>query len=69
MKQQATFSQLVGVTDMGDRGITAILGNVEGHPKLGSERTVYTTRVIRLDYDQEGIVTVVETKNTIYTRR
>lgn len=69
MKQEATFGSIVGYTDFGDRGICAVLSEVRDHPGLGDEPWVRTSRIERLEYGSNGEVIVVETKNTIYTRR
>ena len=46
----------------------AALGGVEGHPKLGDESIVYTSRIERIGYGEAGEVVEVETRNTIYRR-
>ena len=44
----------------------ARLGGVSGHPVLGSESIVRTSRVERIGYTYDGEVCEVETRNTIY---
>ena len=69
-KQQATFSRFIGVGKHPYSGeINVALENVRGHPRLGDERIVYTSRLYRLGYDESGEVNEVETRNTIYTRQ
>ena len=68
-KQQATFSRFLGVGKHPYSGeINATLESVRGHPRLGDERIVYTSRLYRLGYDESGEVNEVETRNTIYRR-
>lgn len=69
-KQRATFGEFVGVGKHQLSGeINATLRNVDGHPRLGREDIVYTSRIERLRYAEDGEVDEVETRNTIYTRR
>lgn len=46
--------------------LNATLGGVEGHPVLGDEAIVYTSRLERIGYADDGAVVEVETRNTIY---
>ena len=47
----------------------AALRDVTGHPNLGDESIVYTSRIERIGYDESGKVCEVETRNTVYRRR
>lgn len=68
MKRVATFESLAGVGEHPLSGeISAILLRVT-HPKLGVESVVYTSRLERLAYDDDGKVREIETRNTIYRR-
>lgn len=64
-KQTATFSSFEGYEAWAD-GRTAILFGVSGHPKLGNVPRIYTSLIEKLD-DEEN-PTVIETRNTIYTK-
>lgn len=46
--------------------LNATLGGVEGHPSLGNEPIVHTSRLERIGYADDGGVVEVETRNTIY---
>lgn len=67
-KQTATFEEVQGFRDA-DEMIGAVLRGVQGHPRLGNEDIVYTTRIEKMEYDDAGKVFVLETRNTIYKRR
>ena len=68
-KQQATFSRFVGVGKHPYSGeINVALEGVRGHPRLGYERIIYTSRLHRLGYSESGEVIEVETRNTIYRK-
>lgn len=49
--------------------LNAALADVTGHPKLGDERVVYTSRLERIGYADDGSVVEVETRNTVYKLR
>lgn len=69
-KPVVTFGSVAGWNDYGDRGITVSLLGVEGHPRLGNHRIVYTSAVKRVERSEtDGTVTEIETRNTIYRRR
>ena len=68
-KQEATFENVEGWIDAGDRGIAVCLLNIEGHPLLGNEPWVRTSRVESVSYGDNGQVSEIVTKNTRYTRR
>lgn len=66
-KPVVTFKRFVGVGKHPySQEPNAALEGVEGHPKLGNERIVYTSRLERIGYDDDGAVREVETRNTIY---
>ncbi|MHC9085359.1 hypothetical protein ACYX7E_10005 [Luteimonas sp. RIT-PG2_3] len=48
--------------------MSATLGDVRQHPKLGNPPTVYTSRVERIVYDDDGVPNEIETRNTVYRR-
>lgn len=66
-KPVVTFDTFAGIIDRNAR-IAAVLEGVRGHPILGDERVVYTSRVERIGYDDAGEVVEIETRNTIYQR-
>lgn len=66
-KPVVTFKRFVGVGKHPySQEPNAALQGVEGHPKLGDEAIVYTSRLERIGYDDDGAVREVETRNTIY---
>lgn len=68
MKQEATFTTVQGWVDAGNRGIAAMLNGIVGHPRLGEQNWVRTSRVESVGYNSAGEVDYIETQNTIYTR-
>lgn len=46
--------------------LNATLEGVKGHPSLGNERIVYTSRIERIGYGDDGEPVEIETRNTIY---
>lgn len=46
--------------------LNATLASVKGHPSLGDESIVYTSRIERIAYGDGGAPVEVETRNTIY---
>lgn len=63
------FGEFVGWGEHPRSGeMNATLGNVVGHPRLGNERIVYTSRVERIGYDDQGVPNEIETRNTVYRR-
>lgn len=46
--------------------LNATLGGVDGHPKLGDESIVHTSRIERIGYGDDGAPVEIETRNTIY---
>lgn len=70
MKPVVEFGRFVGVGKHPYSGeINAGVEDVTGHPKLGSERIVYTSRLERISYGPDGEIVEVETRNTIYRLR
>jgi hypothetical protein len=70
MKPVVEFGRFVGVGKHPYSGeINATLAGITGHPKLGSENIVYTSRIERIGYADDGDIIEVETRNTIYRRR
>lgn len=65
-KPVVSFEYFHGVTDYPP--MRARLSGVTGHPLLGDEPAVTTSRVYRFAYDDSGEVNEVETRNTIYRR-
>lgn len=66
-KPVVTFKRFVGLGEhQWSSEPNAVLEGVEGHPRLGNERIVYTSRLERIGYDDDGAVCEVETRNTIY---
>lgn len=49
--------------------LNAALRNVEGHPELGAQPVVYTSRIERIGYGDDGAPVEIETRNTIYRKR
>lgn len=68
-KPQVSFHSAAGWLDYGDRGLRAVLRGISGHPRLGQEPIVNTSRVERVVYDDNGLVKEVITKNTHYIRK
>ena len=46
--------------------LNASLGGISGHPRLGSESIVHTSRIERIGYAEDGSIHEIETRNTIY---
>lgn len=65
-KPVVSFEYFHGVTDYPP--MRARLSGVTGHPLLGDEPAVTTSRVYRFAYDDSGEVIEVETRNTLYRR-
>ena len=70
-KPIAYFDKAIGWNDDGkvEKGMRALLGDVTGHPRLGTERVVTTSTVLNIKRDKSGNVTEIETLNTIYRKR
>lgn len=68
-KPQVTFSSVAGWAQYRDYGVCALLLGIEGHPKLGAQAEVRTSRVESIAYDEVGLVKEVMTKNTHYVRK
>ena len=69
-KPVVTFGEFVGWGKHPYSGeLNAALRNVQGHPTLGNEAIVYTSRLERIAYDDEGVPVEIETRNTVYRRR
>lgn len=66
-KPVVTFREVLGIEDNWCC-ITALLGGVVGHPVLGEAESVRTNRVVRIEYDEDGTVKLIETRNTLYTK-
>ena len=66
-KQEATFRNVIGFADYAERGVTALLGGVKGHPRLGQQDSVRTSRIERIEYSGDQI-NAIETLNTLYVR-
>jgi hypothetical protein len=61
------YNHLVGWHKALKGGVQALLKGIEGHPSLGTyEGDIYTSRVLRIDYDADGYVVRLETLNTVY---
>lgn len=68
-KPVVSFKEFVGWGEHPHSGeMNATLRGVTGHPALGDERIVYTSRVERIGYDDDGVPSEIETRNTIYRR-
>lgn len=67
-KPTVSFDRVGGWEDHGLHGITAVLRGVWGHPRLGNEPLVYTSRVQAITYTEDGHVESIETHNTLYRR-
>lgn len=67
-KQRATFDSIIGFRAFGDRGISVMLAGVKGHPRLGTQAVVTTSRVTGIEYDDNRIIAIA-TRNTTYTRK
>ena len=66
-KPIVSFDRFIGFGEHPLSGeLNARLGGVSGHPLLGSESIVRTSRVERIGYADDGEVFEVETRNTIY---
>lgn len=69
-KPTVMFGRFVGCGKHPHSGeLNAALADVTGHPNLGDERIVYTSRIERIGYADDGSVAEVETRNTIYKIR
>lgn len=68
-KPVVTFKRFVGIGKHPySQEPNAALEGVEGHPDLGDDRIVYTSRMERIGYADDGTVCEIETRNTIYRR-
>jgi hypothetical protein len=67
-KQRATFQHVLEFQMHRDGVFSARLTNVKGHPKLGNERMVYTSTLQKVEFNNDGVPVVVETRNTVYTQ-
>lgn len=69
-KPVVTFGEFVGWGKHPYSGeLNAALRHVEGHPALGDEPIVYTSRLERIGYGDDGAPVEIETRNTIYRIR
>lgn len=70
MKPVVTFAEFIGWGKHPYSGeLNASLRGVEGHPELGNESVVHTSRLERIDYDDDGEPVEIETRSTIYRKR
>lgn len=66
-KPIVSFDRFIGVGEHPLSGeLNARLGGVSGHPLLGSESIVRTSRIERIGYAEDGSIHEIETRNTIY---
>lgn len=66
-KPIVTFDRFVGWGEHPYSGEpNATLAGVRGHPRLGPQSVVCTSRVERIGYADDGSVSEIETRNTIY---
>jgi hypothetical protein len=66
-KPVVTFRKFLGIEDSSCCTV-ALLGGVVGHPVLGEAEIVRTSRVARIEYNEDGTVKLIETRNTLYTK-
>lgn len=64
VKPVVEFTELIAMSNYGNKKRVAILEGVRGHPRLGDVPMVRTSQV--LNVDDEDNPTVIETLNTIY---
>lgn len=69
-KPIVAFSRLIGWVDHGESGITATLAGVRNHPQqpADSSAVASTSRVVRMSFDSDGFIDVIETQNSVYRR-
>ena len=66
-KPIVSFDRFIGFGEHPLSGeLNARLGGVSGHPLLGSESIVRTSRIERIGYAEDGAIHEIETRNTIY---
>ena len=66
-KPIVSFDRFIGFGEHPLSGeLNARLGGVSGHPLLGSESIVRTSRIERIGYAEDGSIHEIETRNTIY---
>ena len=66
-KKVVSFKRFIGWGKHPYSGeLNASLGGVVGHPKLGDEPIVHTSRIERLVYGDDGVPVEIETRNTVY---
>lgn len=69
-KPIVSFDRLIGWSKHPYSGdLNATVGCVTGHPTLGTQSFVHTSRIERIGYDDDGAVAEIETRNTIYRKR
>ena len=67
IKPVVSFDRFIGWGKHPHSGeMNASLGGIKGHPRLGSESIVHTSRVERIGYADDGSIHEIETRNTIY---
>lgn len=66
-KQKATFQHVLGFQMHRDGVFSVRLASVKGHPRLGNQPLVYTSALKKVEFNDDGVPVVVETKNTVYT--
>lgn len=66
VKPVVEFAHFLGWESWGDARRAVVMG-VRGHPRLGEQPIVYTSRV--LSVDGEDSPTLIETLNTIYKKQ
>jgi len=47
---------------------TATLVNISKHPRLGNEPIAYTSAIKRIEFNDDGDIVEVETRNTMYRK-
>lgn len=68
-KPVVRFDRFIGWGEHPHSGeLNASLDGVAGHPVLGTESMVHTSRIERIGYDDNGHPAEIETRNTIYRR-
>ena len=66
-KQVVSFNRFIGWGEHPYSGeLNASLGGVVGHPNLGDEPIVHTSRIERIVYGDDGDPVEIETRNTVY---
>lgn len=67
-KPAVQFGRIIGWKDRYNGAVSVSLGEKTGHPILGPQRVIHTSRVERIAYNENNEPVEIETKNTIYRR-